>query len=1246
MKYQNEIRVIVAASLAMVFGFIARAESPFHGVIAEYYSFGSSPLTEMPNLDELEPDEVLVVNSVDYLASYYAWDGLGDGFVDNFAARYTTCLDVREVGDYTFDLQSDDGSVLYVDGRMLIDNSSLHAMNHATNSVYLAAGYHDVRVDYFEKDGQAGLRLFWSGPGVDGAVPAASFVLDLPLDLEEYAEYYGIPEGDSGGYADNEEWAMSVTNSAAFADIAPGLQVEYYSFREHPLSDLPDFSVLAPGYVGLRSTVLYGKGEMYEVVGRDYAFSVSFASRHFGLLYANAAGNYEFRLRSDDGSRLVIDGNVVVENDGLHAVTSAIGNVNLSAGLHEIEIQYFGSRYDSRLELWWTPPGATGSVVVPPAVLYHREPLNFAPSVLITTPSEGDVLAANQLISLTATASDVDDEVRRVAYYSSDGVLIGVSTNAPWLVQWRAPVRQRESVYAVATDAAGGTRRSPAVSFGIRLPPRGCDFGLEAVFRQSYYQGIGDDWVESFATNVFTLAYPSAPMAWDGLPSGMTNNYTATFSGFLFVDKADYYTFKLSSDDGSAFWIDGRLFLDHYTAHSFTMKKDSLYLSAGLHPIRVEYFEDEGDQGLDLSWSCSRFAMRSFFAYELLHASQGIDNDGDGMEDWWEEYHGLDFTDPADGSLDPDGDGLSNLEEFLKGTNPKSSDSDGDGMPDDWEIAYGVSPDIPDALEDPDGDGLRNVDEYLAGTDPRVADSDGDGCPDGVEFWNSRSNPTVNDIAWATPVELGAAIAASDPFAMTGVWNVDSDGVIYAGIRAGSLTWRLAVPPGGADALAVRVVQHEYFATDCEFDLSLRVDGEHIARTTVLAPYGQPADAVFFIPEITPGEHEFQLVWHNWDANTFLGVIDLRFLRFGGLDDNGNGVPDWRDARDASGAKLEQIDGVSLVSPVCIEGSGLWRDGLVLDVDYGSSNAAYSAVRTIGDGFYADIPLPLLGETWISLVESGHTNRTQVVWRAIDVFDDEYDEDPLLIRKGDSLKFRHEDDTVEYSVLRYVNGNWANLTNVIASAEFPYEFSESGDYLVEGTVRGVLGTEVARAQVKVVSSGFPNRNPAIQLQGSYALKCPGLNPENVLEHDAGLSVIAEPAGSGMNLHVYAAEDRDYGLVSRLLAEGPISDAVQVTPVWFDSGTYCRVLRTYADGSQLVEISLLFGALPEGITVELAIFVSGVTFEDGTRTKYLTADDIDENGMYSARFVKARGVTTSACHRTYIRQNGSMVYKYE
>ena len=94
------------------------------------------------------------------------------------------------------------------------------------------------------------------------------------------------------------------------------------------------------------------------------------------------------------------------------------------------------------------------------------------------------------------------------------------------------------------------------------------------------------------------------------------------------------------------------------------------------------------------------------------------DADGDGLPDSWEIQY---FTNTAaeDGAGDPDTDGLTNLQEFQRGTHPLNPDTDGDGMNDGWEVQFLLNPTSgADASGDLDGDGYSNLQEFQAGTDP------------------------------------------------------------------------------------------------------------------------------------------------------------------------------------------------------------------------------------------------------------------------------------------------------------------------------------------------------------------------------------------------------------------------------------------------------------------------------------------------------------------------------------------------
>ncbi len=102
-----------------------------------------------------------------------------------------------------------------------------------------------------------------------------------------------------------------------------------------------------------------GVDDLKEWFGINFNFNVKIET----------AGDYQFRVNSDDGSKLYIDGNLVIDNDGQHSTKSQSGHVQLSAGVHKLNLQYFQGPADQiALELFWTPPGASESAI-PPALV-------------------------------------------------------------------------------------------------------------------------------------------------------------------------------------------------------------------------------------------------------------------------------------------------------------------------------------------------------------------------------------------------------------------------------------------------------------------------------------------------------------------------------------------------------------------------------------------------------------------------------------------------------------------------------------------------------------------------------------------------------------------------------------------------------------------------------------------------------------------------------------------------------------
>jgi len=111
-------------------------------------------------------------------------------------------------------------------------------------------------------------------------------------------------------------------------ELAPGLLYEYY----HGTWDwLPDFDKLEPVSSGEVASFVISQRERKEY----------FAFRFTGYIKVPEDGVYKFYVASDDGSRLYIGKDLVVDNDGLHGSEEVVGRIALGTGVHPIFIGFF-----------------------------------------------------------------------------------------------------------------------------------------------------------------------------------------------------------------------------------------------------------------------------------------------------------------------------------------------------------------------------------------------------------------------------------------------------------------------------------------------------------------------------------------------------------------------------------------------------------------------------------------------------------------------------------------------------------------------------------------------------------------------------------------------------------------------------------------------------------------------------------------------------------------------------------------
>jgi hypothetical protein len=117
-------------------------------------------------------------------------------------------------------------------------------------------------------------------------------------------------------------------NAINIKNIAPGLQCKVY---KGTWTKLPDFNTLTPFKEDVVSEIKIPDG----IVGNNFGLEFN------GYIKIDKEGMYNFMLTSDDGSKLLIDDNEIIDNDGCHAMIEQQGSALLSKGYHLFKLLFF-----------------------------------------------------------------------------------------------------------------------------------------------------------------------------------------------------------------------------------------------------------------------------------------------------------------------------------------------------------------------------------------------------------------------------------------------------------------------------------------------------------------------------------------------------------------------------------------------------------------------------------------------------------------------------------------------------------------------------------------------------------------------------------------------------------------------------------------------------------------------------------------------------------------------------------------
>jgi hypothetical protein len=184
MKVMVSLMLSLAALDPRAFPQEPAADEMKPGLLAEFFGIGK-PMEAFPTLAaDRKPDYRRIDAKINLEQTSETFDG--STFVDHFYVRWIGRIKIPRDAKYTFFTESDDGSRLWIDGKVVVDNGGVHPMEEKSGDVDLKAGDHDIKIELFQNDGLVGCKVSWESSGsAKEIIPDSAFIHKKDKDLDK-----------------------------------------------------------------------------------------------------------------------------------------------------------------------------------------------------------------------------------------------------------------------------------------------------------------------------------------------------------------------------------------------------------------------------------------------------------------------------------------------------------------------------------------------------------------------------------------------------------------------------------------------------------------------------------------------------------------------------------------------------------------------------------------------------------------------------------------------------------------------------------------------------------------------------------------------------------------------------------------------------------------------------------------------------------------------------------------------------